>query len=408
MKKEQLNLNDRICIQACIEKHYGLARTAKFVHKNKSTVYREIKNNCRVVEAFRGCSHCAYTCDERLKDCKKFTPSHCKKWKKFPYTCNHCNISSICHHEKHYYDCVEADEKSFKNKSETRSNTIITNEELKIINSITARCIKEKGQSLHHCYISNKELQNICSEITIRRYIYKGYLDTKAHNLPRFVRYKKQYAYPRQKIVNAERMLGRTFTDYCNYVNKHQNCNIWQYDSVLGKLSDKKSILTITYPKTRFQFGILLENNHKADQVLRTMRFLQSKLGERFKEIFEVNLSDNGVEFNLFHEAEYDKNGVFQCKIFFTNPYKSTDKAECERNHEFIRYDIPKGISLDNLTQEKVNLLFSHINSYIRESNKNKTPFELTKESFGPEFLELLGIKEIPLQDVCLKRQLLI
>lgn len=401
-------MNDRICIQACIEKHYGLAKTAKFVHKNNSTVYREIKNNSRVISSSKGCSHCKYKCDKHDPNCNKFEPSKCRRWKKFPYTCNHCNVAYSCRNEKRYYDCVEADQKSFRNKSETRSNTTITKKQLEIINFVTKQSIKENGQSLHHCYIANKELQSICSEITIRRYIYKGYLETKAHHLPRFVRFKRQYDYPRQKIVNAERMLGRTYSDYCNYVTKHKNCNVWQYDSVVGKLTDKYSILTITYPKTRFQFGVLIKNEYKASNVLKFMRFLQSNLHEKFKEIFQVNLSDNGVEFNLFHEAEFDKNGEFQCKVFFTNPYKSTDKAECERNHEFIRYVIPKGISLDNLTQEKVNLLFSHINSYVRESNKNKTPFQLTKESFGPEFMELLGIKEIPLQDVCLKRKLLI
>ena len=80
-------------------------------------------------------------------------------------------------------------------------------------------------------------------------------------------------------------------------------------------------------------------------------------------------------------------------RVFFTNSYKSTDKASCERNHEFIRYVIPKGKSLDFLTQEKVELLFSHINSYVRESNKNKTPYDLMVERFGIEFMEIIGIK---------------
>ena len=95
-----------------------------------------------------------------------------------------------------------------------------------------------------------------------------------------------------------------------------------------------------------------------------------------------INLSDNGPEFAKFHEIEFDEYEQRLCHVFFTKPYKSTDKAECERNHEFIRYVIPKGKSLDFLTQKKVNLLFSHINSYIRESNKNKTPYQLTVERF--------------------------
>ena len=201
-------------------------------------------------------------------------------------------------------------------------------------------------------------------------------------------------------------MLGRTFNDFKEYINKNPNINIWQFDSVIGKIGDKKTILTITFPKTRFQFGILLGGN-KSYKVLDTMRYFRSQLKESFSEIFSVNLSDNGPEFSIFHEAEFDENGERVCRIFFANPYRSTDKAECERNHEFIRYIIPKGHSLDFLTQEKVNLMFSHINSYIRESNKNKTPYELTLESFGSEFMKLIGIEEIPVQDVCLKPELL-
>ena len=419
MKKEHLNFNDRICIQACIEKRYGLKRTAKFVHKNVSTIYREITKNSKIIPSYVGCSHCIHKCEQKPMannkyerfapfKCDKFEPIKCKKWRKFPFTCNHCNLCICCHNEKRYYDCVEANEKSKKSMSTSRRIIRISKEKLGIINAITRKGILENGQSLHHCYQSSDELRFICSELTIRRYIYNGYLDVKPHHLPRFVRYKREYDYPKQKINNASRMLGRTYNDYKDFVSKHPTYNVWQYDSVLGKLSDEKTILTITYPKTRFQFGILLDQKDKAYSVQKYMRFLQSKLGEKFKEIFQINLSDNGTEFNTFHEIECNKNGEFYCRVFFTNPYRSTDKAECERNHEFIRYVIPKGISLDNLTQEKVNLLFSHINSYVRKSNQNKTPYELTVESFGPEFMDLIGIKKIPLQDVCLKRNLLI
>ena len=123
---------------------------------------------------------------------------------------------------------------------------------------------------------------------------------------------------------------------------------------------------------------------------------------EKAKEIFAVNLADNGMEFLKFHMLE--KQGV---RVYFTNPYRSTDKAECERNHEFIRYIIPKGISIDNLTQRKLNLLFSHINSYVRASNENKTPFELIEKRFGPEFLRAIGIRRINPKNVLLKPELL-
>ena len=93
--------------------------------------------------------------------------------------------------------------------------------------------------------------------------------------------------------------------------------------------------------------------------------------------------------------------------MFFANPYRSTDKASCERNHEFIRYVIPKGRSLDGLTKAKVETLFPRINSYVRGSNENRTPYELMLARFGEGFMEAIGVKRIPGKDVLLKPSLL-
>ena len=100
--------------------------------------------------------------------------------------------------------------------------------------------------------MNNALLSKICSERTFRRYVYHNYLSVKAHELPRYVRYSHKYDYKKKKIINVERMLGRTFSDYKKYVESHPDDNIFQYDSVEGKIDDKKAILTITYPEFRF------------------------------------------------------------------------------------------------------------------------------------------------------------
>ena len=94
-------------------------------------------------------------------------------------------------------------------------------------------------------------------------------------------------------------------------------------------------------------------------------------------------------------------------KVFYADPYKSYHKAECERNHEFIRYVIPKSTTLDNITQKDLNLLFSHINSYIREALGGQTPYELFVKKFGEDVADLLNIKRIKAKDVNLTASLL-
>ena len=125
---------------------------------------------------------------------------------------------------------------------------------------------------------------------------------------------------------------------------------------------------------------------------------------ELTKKIFPINLADNGIEFSYFNQIEIDNNGEKICSTYFTNPYKATDKAECERLHELVRYFLPKGKSLNSLNQEQVNEMFSHINSYIRESKKDKTPYDMVSKKFGKEFLDTIGIRRIPNKLVTLKQ----
>ena len=67
----------------------------------------------------------------------------------------------------------------------------------------------------------------------------------------------------------------------------------------------------------------------------------------------------------------------------------------------------PEGRPLDGLTQAKVELLFSHINSYVRGSNENRTPYELMLARFGEGFMEAIGIRRIRPKEACLKPSLL-
>ena len=64
-------------------------------------------------------------------------------------------------------------------------------------------------------------------------------------------------------------------------------------------------------------------------------------------------LTDNVWEFSIPEDIEYNyKTGERLIKIFYTESYSSWQKGGIERNHEFIRYIIPKGITFDYLTKK--------------------------------------------------------
>lgn len=411
-KKKRLTIDNRINLQACIAKNLTWKETTRIVKKDRTTIYRELKNYFIVRDGKHTCQHCKNYdfCKDNgvvvgsMPESKCFDPIICKRLNHFPFVCNNCENNKKCNREKRYYDCVKAENRALSNRVGTRKRKQISEENINTIDNIVSPLIF-KGQSIHHIYETNPFLKTICCERTIRRLIYDRYLEAKAHNLLRYSRFKhKQTRLTNDdhKFHNIARLCKRTFTDLQNYLKAHPTCRVVQFDSVIGKKTDKYAILTITFPQERFQFGIkILKSN--PESVYSHLHELFNHIGlEKTQAIFPILLADNGIEFSTFHNLE-----KFDIKVYFTNPYRSNDKAECERNHEFIRYIIPKGKSLDFLEQEDINKMFSHINSYIRESNQNKTPYELIKGRYGLSFLETIGIKYINPNDVTLNSSLL-
>jgi IS30 family transposase len=130
-------------------------------------------------------------------------------------------------------------------------------------------------------------------------------------------------------------------------------------------------------------------------------------------ELFFVTVTDNGTEFTNPDKIERDCEDNKVANLFYANACASYQKPHVERNHEFIRLVLPKGshyflpTSFDSLTQDDVDLMMSHINSYVREASGDKPPYELMTRKFGVEFADLFNIRRIPANDVVLKPSLL-
>ena len=125
------------------------------------------------------------------------------------------------------------------------------------------------------------------------------------------------------------------------------------------------------------------------------------------EKIFSIMLCDNGPEFDKMNELEIDKEtGEVFGKVFYTRPYQSGDKGSCERNHELFRYVIAKGKSLDDLTQDDLNFIFSNINSYPRKSLNYQCPVDMINKLMGKEFASKLGILKVPFKNLTFKKKI--
>ncbi len=85
----------------------------------------------------------------------------------------------------------------------------------------------------------------------------------------------------------------------------------------------------------------------------------------------------------------------------------SWQKGKLEKNHEFIRYILPKGVSFARLNQNKVTQIANHINSVARASLNGCTPFKLAQLLIDRKLLELCSLEDVPTDQVILKPTLL-
>lgn len=115
-----------------------------------------------------------------------------------------------------------------------------------------------------------------------------------------------------------------------------------------------------------------------------------------------VILTDNGIEFYdpIHMEIDFDT-GEKLCSVYYCHPNSPEEKAELEKNHEYIRYVLPKKVSFQNLTEQNVRKLEDNINNIPRDILGNKTPYDLTKKKY-PELIKKLNSKYIKPDDVTL------
>ena len=68
-----------------------------------------------------------------------------------------------------------------------------------------------------------------------------------------------------------------------------------------------------------------------------------------------------------------------------------------------MRKVLVKGVSFDNLTQEDLNLILSHVNSYPRMELGGLSAFGMFRFVYGEEYVKSaneLGLKEIPVDKI--------
>ena len=424
---KHLTLSDRIYIEQALERRMKFKDIAIFIEKDPSTVSKEIRlhrsakssNNRTALCVHR--STCTKTgmCNQRncyFSSCGKCTlhrcqincPEYeapvCKRLLHAPYVCNGCNLRSCRQETKYYYRAQIADQEYRNTLSGNRKGLNCTALDLNDMDRIISPLLKQ-GQPLNHIFATHSE-ELACSRRTLYYYLKKGAFSAGPLDLPRMVRYK-----PRKKKETEDKPVpryrnNRTYKDFEHFLADNPEVNVVEMDTVKGSTSGPV-LLTMLFRSCGFMLIFLLPYNTQ-ECVAEVFEGIEATLGtELMQDIFGAILTDNGSEFKNPQLLEMSLSGNRRTHIFYCDPMASWQKGRLERNHEFIRYILPKGHPFDQLSKRSVTLMMNHINSTTRASLNGRTPFELASLLLPSRLLTWTGASLVPPDDVILKPRLL-
>ena len=350
------------------------------------------------------CGYCALCEHGCFKHCTEYEEETCRLLTKPPYVCNGCNQIRTCTLRKKVYDAKEAQKEYEHIRSESRQGICLNADELKRIDDIITPLVKN-GQSIHHICVNNTDVIML-DERTIYNYVDAGLLSVYNIDLPRKVRYRKRKV---KKHVRVDKQchVGRSYEDYLKYMEEHPDTAVVQMDSVEGKRDSTKVLLTLYFTEVQFMLAFLRDAN-TARSVTEIFNRLDNLLGrEKFKQMFPVILTDRGSEFTDPLGVECDEDGEIRTRVFYCDPQRSNQKGGCEVTHEMIRRVLPTGTSFKDLTQEKVDLMMNHINSYTRKKLNDRSAHQLFSFLFGDDVAEKLHSQPIDADEINLTPELL-
>ena len=382
-KHKHLTLSDRNDIQLGLERGETFKAIGQLILKDPTTVSKEVKRNKQIRDSTSNNLPCP------LLD-------------KAPFICNGCpKRRQNCGYQKVFYLAKQAQKQYEQTLVEAREGTPLNSQTFWDIDKVISDGVK-KGQHIYHIL----KAHNLdVSSSTVYRHIRKGYLSIAPIDLARAVKFKERRKNNLPSIPK-EAKKGRSYEDFQNYLSLNQ-LNYWlEMDTVMGRMGGKV-LLTFNLSFCNFIFARLLDNK-TALEVTKHLYDIKNTLHQADKDFFQlfpVILTDNGGEFARVDDIEMDVRG--ESKLFFCDPNRSDQKGRIEKNHTLIRDILPKGTFFDNLTQEDINLVCSHVNSVKRAALNGKSAYELFAFTYGEEIPKLLGISKIPAEDVCQSSTLL-
>lgn len=417
-KNLHLTVQERIIIEKGIENGSTKAAIALTIGKDKSTVGKEIKKHRELVHKssykincanMKNCSH-----NHVCVNCADFKPFTCNRRDRSPGACNGCSKYTHCRYDKYRYKADFSHKKYREDLVDSRTGINMSYEECKAMADIIVPLIKA-GHSPYHIVTNHPEL-NI-SEKTLYNYIENGiFKEFGLFDIALKIKTKRKIAKKAsnkyKKREDKKYLNGRTYDDFINYTAENKNLSVVEMDTVYNNGSTGPFMQTFKFLDYSFMF-IVYQEEKTAKSMVEGVELLEKILGkDLFSEEVAIIKTDRGSEFCDAEGFEKEENESRRTRIFYCDPMTSGQKGSLENNHKEIRYICPKENDLNDLglnSQEKANLIVSHINSQSKEHLKGKSPLEVM-EFMNPALYQKFkdfGIERINKDNIVLKPYLL-
>lgn len=394
--KDATTVSKEVRKHRTIKPHTWKARRPNCIHLKTC----QIQHICKGITCFKYCRDCT----KCYNLCSRYEIHECKRIFKAPYVCNSCKSLACCPKNRWIYVAKFADDAYHELLSSSREGINQEPERMQELDMIVSPLLR-KGQSLSHIYASHgNELG--CSRRTLYKYIDLRVFTARNGDLPRKVKYKPRKVRAIPRATKRASRLGRTYEDFTRKLQESPDTRVIEMDTVEGQKGGKV-LLTLLFRSCSLMLAFPMEEKSQ-ECVKDVFDYLTKVLGnDTFHKLFPVILTDNGTEFQDTEGLESDCSGNARTKIYYCHPNCSWQKGMIEKNHEYIRYIVPKGMPFDGYSQKDISLMMNHINNTARDSLNGCTPYQLSRLLFGSSLLDKLSIMEIAPDDVMLKPALL-
>lgn len=226
-----------------------------------------------------------------------------------------------------------------------------------------------------HEYFQKEGFTSITTP-TIYNAIRYGIINVKLEDTRR-MKYNKEYEYHEKPELPVSKQ-AHSIEKRPEEINKREVFGHFELDTVISKRNGiHDCLLTITERKTRFEMIFRLHAK-SAVEVTNKINQLKIFLNKYYDKIIKSYTTDNGTEFSDFIGIIANS----KTNIYFCHPYCSGEKGTNEKHNSIIRYFIPKGTLIENISNKQINKIADWMNNYPRKILGYKTPLECILEEF--------------------------